>query len=422
MLTGDFVTEFKEVDRSFKFFIYSRAARSVGLIYVSLAFSLYLSALKLSLVSIGFVAALVMLFMIFFTLILGFLGDRAGFKVELLISEGVTFLGIALITISTNIDVIIIGMMIAGLTGGAGGIRGSFSPGSNAFIANNYRDEKERVKKYSLNSLVASVSAIAGSILFSLVTPLSLRVGLLLAYRYLFAISAALLGVSFIMLLFLKEQKKEKKTAKIMNKTSQKYIVKVITVNSLGGAGMGLIAPLLPLWLVLMYHVTSLEVGTLFTVVYAATALGLYFSLKYANKFESLAIAYVTRVVQGALIIAMALSPTFLVAGVFYFLRATISGFGSPSRTNVNIRGISNEDYGTASSVQGVATRVAQLSSGASGYLMDILLPIPLLAGGMLQMASGISYKLLFKRKDKQTHIARQRGKSNAKQRFKYLK
>ncbi|MEM4034894.1 MAG: hypothetical protein QW257_03125, partial [Candidatus Micrarchaeaceae archaeon] len=122
MLTGDFVTEFKEVDRSFKFFIYSRAARSVGLIYVSLAFSLYLSALKLSLVSIGFVAALVMLFMIFFTLILGFLGDRAGFKVELLISEGVTFLGIALITISTNIDVIIIGMMIAGLTGGAGGI------------------------------------------------------------------------------------------------------------------------------------------------------------------------------------------------------------------------------------------------------------------------------------------------------------
>jgi len=47
--------------------------------------------------------------------------------------------------------------------------------------------------------------------------------------------------------------------------------------------------------------------------------------------------------------------------------------------------------------VQGVASRVAQLSSGASGYLMDYALPLPLSIGAIFQFASGISYKLLFK-------------------------
>ncbi|MEM3827438.1 MAG: hypothetical protein QXR58_02450, partial [Candidatus Micrarchaeaceae archaeon] len=74
-----------------------------------------------------------------------------------------------------------------------------------------------------------------------------------------------------------------------------------------------------------------------------------------------------------------------------------IAGFGSPSRTTVSVRGIDAEDYGAATSVQGIASRTAQLSSGASGYLMDYALPMPIFIGGIFQLISGISYKLLFK-------------------------
>ncbi|MGC8587393.1 MAG: MFS transporter, partial [Candidatus Micrarchaeia archaeon] len=55
------------------------------------------------------------------------------------------------------------------------------------------------------------------------------------------------------------------------------------------------------------------------------------------------------------------------------------------------------EDYGAATSVQGIASRAAQLSSGASGYMMDYALPFPILIGGIFQLLSGVSYKFLFK-------------------------
>ncbi|MGC9157144.1 MAG: hypothetical protein ACP5GD_03095 [Candidatus Micrarchaeia archaeon] len=85
----------------------------------------------------------------------------------MIISEVVTFLGVAIIAVATYIPLIVLGMALAGLSGSAGGMRGSFSPGSSAFIANNYRNEQERVKRYSSISLVASIAAIGGSILFS---------------------------------------------------------------------------------------------------------------------------------------------------------------------------------------------------------------------------------------------------------------
>jgi Major Facilitator Superfamily. len=156
-------TEIEKIDSRFKYLLYSRAFRSIALIYMSLAFSLYLVALHVSIINIGLVAAATMLFMIFLTLLLGAIGDRKGYKTELVIAELFAFIGALIIAISTSVTYIIIGMIIAGLSGGAGGMRGAFSPGTNAFIANNYRDEKERVKRYSLVTMVASLSAIVAA-------------------------------------------------------------------------------------------------------------------------------------------------------------------------------------------------------------------------------------------------------------------
>jgi hypothetical protein len=54
--------------------------------------------------------------------------------------------------------------------------------------------------------------------------------------------------------------------------------------------------------------------------------------------------------------------------------------------------GVNSQDYGTASSVMGLANRLAQTSSGLSGYLMDISLPFPVLFGGVLQTVGGFIY------------------------------
>ncbi|MEM3248122.1 MAG: MFS transporter [Candidatus Micrarchaeaceae archaeon] len=395
-----------EVDRKFKYLLYSRAFRSIALIYMSLAFSLYLTALHISIIRIGLVAAAAMLFMIFLTMLLGMIGDRKGYKVELIIAELVAFAGALIIAVSSSASYIIVGMIIAGLSGGAGGMRGAFSPGTNAFIANNYKDEKDRVKRYSIVTMIASAAAIGGSIIFSGISPLSTYVGLLNAYRYMFILASALLGVSVIFLMLLNEAKRPAKTTKLMKMSSIKYSSRVITANVLGGVGMGLVMPLLPLWFKLSYGADPLEIGIIFSIVYLATALGSYISSSIAHKFSALNISSYTRILSGVLLFAMAVSPMLIIAAVAYIARAIIAGFGSPSRTTVSVRGIDAEDYGAATSIQGIASRTAQLSSGASGYLMDYALPMPIFIGGIFQLLSGISYKLLFK-------DAKQRDKSS---------
>ncbi len=387
-----------EASDRFRYLLYSRAFRSVALIYMSLAFSLYLVALHVSIINVGLVAAATMLFMIFLTLLLGFIGDRKGYRAELVIAEAIAFIGALIIALSSTVTYIIAGMIIAGLSGGAGGMRGAFSPGTNAFIANNYTDEKIRIKKYSMVTMTASAAAIGGSLLFSIVTPLSGLVGLLDAYRYMFLLSSMLLGVSTLLLLCLKDAKRPVKTTRVMKASSAKYSLRVITANTIGGIGMGVFMPLLPLWFKLSYDANPLEIGIIFGAVYLFTALGSYISSIIAHKYDTLNTASYTRVFSGLLLFAMAVSPTLIIAGMIYIARAIIAGYGSPSRTTVSVRGINSEDYGTATSVQGVASRVAQLSSGASGYLLDYALPMPLLVGGIFQLASGISYKMLFKK------------------------
>ena len=397
---GNFMV-INDTDKRFKYLLYSRAFRSVAIIYMSLAFSLYLAELHIRIIKIGIVAAIAMLFIVFLTISLGIIGDRYGYRIELLCSEFVALVGALIIGLSSTTLYIMAGMVIAGIGGGAGGLRGAFSPGTNAFIANNYRDQKDRIRRYSHITLVGSIASIGGSILFASVSPLSGFIGLLGAYRTLFLVSSVMLVASLASISMLTEEKRPRKTTKVMKSSSMKYSARVIVINVLGGMGMGLVIPLLPLWLALSYGATALDIGIIFTALYLAVALGSYLSSKIANRMDMLNVASYTRLLSGALLFAIAFSPTLIIAALLYLLRGVMSGFGSPSRTAVNVRGVDIEDYGTATSIQGVASRAGQLSSGLSGYLMEFALPLPIFIGGILQLASGIGYKLLFSKHKK---------------------
>ncbi len=380
---------------TFRLLVASRAFRSMALIYMTLAFPLYLTVLNVNIINIGIVAALTLLFMICLIFFMGVIGDRYGYRYELLISEGFTVIGAAIIAVSSKIIPIALGIIIAGLSGGAGGMRGAFSPGMNAIIANNYRDEKERVKRFSILTSVASLFAIFGSVMLGAVTVFSGYVSIEMAYRYMFIIAAGMLAISFCLLIFMQEQKQPRKTTRIMKPSSLRYVSKVIVANSLGSVGLGVAIPLLPLWFALAYKATPIQISIVFGASYIVTAFGAYISSKISKRINILNMSSVSRSLNGVLLIAMAFSPFFIIAGAFYIIRSFSAGVGLPSRSAINVKGVHGEDYGTATSFQGIAMRVAQLSSGASGYLMDISLPFPIFIGGVFEIASGVVYKIL---------------------------
>ncbi|MCL4349614.1 MAG: MFS transporter, partial [Candidatus Thermoplasmatota archaeon] len=126
------------VNRSFRYLLISRALRSSALIFVTLSLPLYLHFLHFSLVFISLIYIPIIIFNVVLVLILGRLGDKIGYSKILILGEAFPVVGLLLLALSTNIYAIATGAIIAGITGGAGGMRGAFSPGMTAFVANNY--------------------------------------------------------------------------------------------------------------------------------------------------------------------------------------------------------------------------------------------------------------------------------------------
>ncbi|ARM77190.1 MFS transporter [Acidianus manzaensis] len=392
----------------FKYLIISRILRSIGLIFITLSSSLYLSLLHFSPALIGLIFAGVIAFSSSISLGLGFLGDRIGYKKILIIGDSFAVIGVLLLAITSNPSFIILALIISGISGSAGGMRGLFSTGLTALVMSNWPEERERVTRIAVLTSVASISSVGGSLMLTFHS--YLPVSPIESYRILFFVSFLMLLVSQINLFFLKERPRPKKTTKILKRSSLSYSLKVIASNSLAGFGIGIAIPLLPLWFSLRFHMPSSEIGLIFTASYISTSLGSFLATRVS--FETLKVASITRILNGVFLILMALSPFSVVSALIYVIRGFNAGLGAPNRTAVNIRGISSEDYGTASSLQGVATRFSQLSSGIGGYLMEVALPLPEEVGGIIQAIGGFTYmRLLRKRKEEKKVIDKEENK-----------
>ena len=401
-------------DLGFKFLIYSRISRSMAIIYMTLASPLYLSLINISLPNIGLIYLGIMVFSSVLSLSLGVMGDRIGFRKALMISELPPILGLLILWLTTNVYLITFAVIIGGIGGLAGGLRGSFSPGLSAFTANNYKDEKERVKKLSLLNRASSIGSIIGAILLMSHSLLQSFFGGVYAYRLLFLLAAILMLFSLISLYFVQENARPKKSTRVMKKESSMYVLRIAALNALNGSGLGISLPLLPLLFSLAFGLpkdtTALYIGLIYIPSYIATALGSHIAHKVHFKSGILAIASRTRALGGFLLIAMGIVfamqytrifvflPLLGIAALLYSIRSFIAGIGSPSVITVNIKGVHVEDYGTASSIQGLSGTISQSSIGAGGYLIEYALPLPLFVGGALQLASGFLYPKLLGR------------------------
>ncbi len=396
-------------EMGFGFLLYSRIFRSVAIIFMTLASPLYLSLAGFRVQEIGLVYLGLMLFNSAFSLLIGALGDRMGYRRMLIVAEVPALAGAAIICLSGNNLAIAVAVIVGGIGGLAGGIRGAFSPGLTALTARNYTDDKSRITKLSMLTMVSSFASVGGALLLVAQSYVAVSIGnAVMAYRLLFGFSAVLMLLSMASVALVKEAERPVKSTRIMRKDSFRYMMRIVVVRIINGAGLGLAMPLLPLVFSIAFGLSPSEsafyIGLVYIPSYLATGLGARIAGGKRAEKDSVSIAFQTRAASGILMAAMG---AVVLAGhayrnygiellglvtVLYSARALVAGMGSPAVTALNVKGIHNEDYGTASSVQGVAGSLAQTSTGASGYLMDYFLPLPLFLGGLLQVIGGIAY------------------------------
>lgn len=388
------------IDRRFRYLLVSRATRSAALIFVSLSAPLYLLLLNFDIVSIGLIYLFVSLSTVVISVTIGMLGDRIGFRKAMLLGEIPALFITSILAFNTNVHLILAGIIISGSTGSAGAMRGAMSPGINAFIANNWPDARNRVKRMAMITSIASFFSIAGSLMLYSHAYLSSSFGTIGSFRILYGISLGLIVISVGALFMLRERPLQRKETVIMKKASGKHVLKVMISNTVNGSGIGLAIVLLPAWYELRFGLTPSQVGLAFLGSYVGSALGGFLASRYTSLRSGgiLKVASVTRFLQGAILIGVALSPMAIVAVLLYSVRTFIAGFGMPNRNAINVSGIQEGDFGAATSIQGVSARAAQGFSGLSGYLMDISLPFPLILGGSIQAFSGYLYYKLMKK------------------------
>ena len=304
-----------------------------------------------------------------------------------------------LLSTSTTLTLILIAAVLCGVSGTAGGVRGAMSPGSTALIASNWKDQNIRINKIAKMNLIASLFAVVGGILLSSQNLIALSLGDINAFKILYLLSFSFIFISVISLFLVKEVKRPKKQAKFMKKESTNYSLRILLPNIINGAGIGLVMPLLPLWLALKYNASAFMIGLIFALSYITTSIASYSAsrIKYKNSRYILNFATYTRLFQGLSLILIAFMPFLWIVAFLLILRTFIAGIGMPSRAVTNIKNISNEDYGTATTMQGMGTRFSQTSSGLSGYLMELSMSSPLFIGGILQTIGAFVYFKLIK-------------------------
>lgn len=392
----------ESLERRFNFLLVSRAARSIGIVYVTLSLPLYLLFLGIPVSIIGALFLLMVIFSVGISLFSGALGDKIGYKYSLLIGDAPMVIATFMLFHYSSLLPIEIATVIGGIGGAPGGLRGVFAPGLNALIARNWPDSEKRVQKMGMVMGVGAFSAFGGALLLYSHGYLVTAMGAAEAFRLLYSVSLILGIISFISIIFIKERKVAKKKRGIIDRKSGRYTLKVIGSNLVNGSGIGFSIALLPAWMELRYNITPSRVGLIFTFSYVATAIGSLLATKYIHKSASpVWTASFSRIVQGLMMVGVAFSPFLIIAVVLYTIRSSIAGFGAPIRTAINVRGISESNFGIASSAQGMAVRSAQGTSAISGYMMEYSLPIPMALGGILQLLGGVVYYRLLKGENK---------------------
>ncbi len=383
---------------TFRLLILSRSLRSVGVIYVVLSLPLYLLNFT-NIVTIGILFSISGISTLLISLFSGLMGDRIGYKKVLMLVEIPSIISMVVLALSSNTLLIFIAVAVGGTAGTPGAMRGAFSPGVTAYIATLWKEREERVDKLSLFTAVGSFSAIAGSLLLIAKGYLFNGFSPVYSYRILYGFSAIMILVSLLMLSMMLTDHPVKRQVRVMRKSSWTYTLKVSAGNLMNGMGLGLAIALLPAWLHLRFDTSSTTIGELFTASYFFTGIASLLASSRSNvgRERHVLIGGITRSVQGILLIVIAFLPSILFVAIIYSMRSMVAGFGAPIRTAVNVGGISEGDYGSASSIQGVSMRAGQSTSAISGYLMSYDTLLPLVGGGLIQGLGGLVYYLILK-------------------------
>ncbi|HVA41910.1 MAG TPA: hypothetical protein VNF50_00340, partial [Acidimicrobiales bacterium] len=169
--------------------------------------------------------------------------------------------------------------------------------------------------------------------------------------------------------------------------------------NSLNGLAIGMFGPFVSYWFHRRYGASPAQIGLLFAVINVATLASALSAAAIARRMGTLRAIVAVRLIQGALLVPMALSPWFWTAGAVYLVRMVVQRVGLPLRQSFTQSVADPAERASLAALSSLPAQGTQAGSQVlAGYLFaEVALAVPLLLAGILQMINALAYAGLFR-------------------------
>lgn len=383
----------------------SRGVRAFAFSYLGVIFTIYLSQLGYSTVTIGFVVTTAYASAAVLTAIWGYLSDRYGRKNILILLAALTIVSNLIYIFSSHLIFIIAAVIIANVGAGGSGAGGQgggpMSPVEQALLAEKCSPQN-RNTVFSANAFVGSMMGALGALVSGLPQHLQETWGWppVASYKPLFILTIIFSMVLIYAYSRIEEHHVPKKREKgpVMNKTNS-FVIKMSLLGMIDNLGGGLISPLLAYWFFLRYGVELKSLGFMFFLSYLLAAMSFLTAPIIARRIGVVRTMAFSHGLASAIWLILPLAPTFNVAATLTILRSYLAYMDNPLRSSFIMGVVRPEDRGAAAGFTTLSRHVpVAVSPTLSAYLMQsFALNVPVFIGGVLQLTHDCIFYFMFR-------------------------
>ncbi|HEX2930172.1 MAG TPA: MFS transporter [Candidatus Binatia bacterium] len=398
---------FGDLQRDAIILMTSRGVRAFAFSYLGVIFTIYLSQLGYSTMTVGLVVTTAYTSAAVLTAVWGYLSDRYGRKNILMLLAALTIVSNCIYIFFSHLIFIIAAVVIAnvgaGGSGGGGQGGGPMSPVEQALLAEKCTAEN-RNRVFGINAFVGSIMGSLGALLSGLPeylqqhwswTPIA-------SYKPLFALTILFSIVLIFAYSSIDEhhvhvaRKREKRSP---TKRVGGFVVKMSLLGMIDNLGGGLIGPLMSYYFFLRYGVELKSLGFMFFLSYFLAALSFLTAPMIARKIGVVRTMAFSHGTASLIYLLLPLAPTFTIAAALTILRSFFAYMDNPLRSSFVMGIVRPEDRGSAAGVTSLSRHVpVAISPTLSAYLMQsFALNVPIFLGGILQLSHDCIFYYLFR-------------------------
>ena len=398
---------FGDLQRDAIILMTSRGVRAFAFSYLGVIFTIYLSQLGYSTMTVGLVVTTAYASAAVLTAVWGYLSDRYGRKNILMLLAALTIVSNMIYMFFSHLIFIIAAVVIANVGAGGSGAGGQgggpMSPVEQALLAEKCTPEN-RNRVFGVNAFVGSIMGSLGALLSGLPEHLQEHWGWasIASYKPLFALTI----LFSIVLIFAYSRIDEHHVP--VTRTQEKrspakrvggFVIKMSLLGMIDNLGGGLISPLMSYWFFLRYGVELKSLGIMFFLSYFLAALSFLIAPIIARKIGVVRTMAFSHGAASFIYLMLPLAPTFTAAAAMIIVRSFLAYMDNPLRSSFVMGIVRPEDRGSAAGITTLSRHVpVAISPTLSAYLMQsFALSVPIFLGGMLQLSHDCIFYYLFR-------------------------